>query len=547
MTVTVLGITLTALIAVLAAAVSGGTAVVVSRSSGLRSDEEFSDLVVPFLGTTLLFTAVALASPVVELIGSTAAVGGVPLIALVAISVPWTIFALRYAGRGAVVTPVRVVAASILASSMLVFYISELTGILPESVMAVLTFVNSLQVIGILAAVLTAGGIVLLSTYRHGGTSLVHGGSVVSPIAVLLLGSQANAILDLLSTAGLTSLTLLTTAAIFPLSVRRYDVLTVRPGTGALGERAVVDTMSEAFLVVDRQGTVIRTNQQGEHLFGADIVGTTVDAVFDADLGTLRERETVEQWTDQGYRRFDPRVSTLTDGRGHELGQTVTLLDVTDREIKRQRIEVLNRILRHNLRNDLSVIGARAEAAIEAEDSEREHLDTIVDIAAELERLSTNARRIETLMNERAPPTDPHPLDDIVASVVEEAIPEPDRVDATVSVPQVAVSLDPALLRYALRNLVENAVQHNDTERPTVEIRGTDTSEGVRVVVADDGPGIPVSERSVIEDGGEEPHDHASSLGLWGTSWAVQALGGQLSFDESDLGGAAVTVDLPSS
>ncbi|MFC4408176.1 sensor histidine kinase [Haloarchaeobius iranensis] len=547
MTVTVLGVSPTALIAVLAAAVSGWTAVVVARSSGLRSGEEFSDLVVPFLGTTVTFTAVALAYPIVERIGSTAAVGGVPLMALVAVSVPWTVFALRYAGRGAVVTPPRVSVAILLAASMLGVFGSELTGIIPEGWLSVTSFVGSLLVLGILAAVLTAGGIVLVSTYRHGGTSLTNGGSVVSPIVFLLLGSQANAILNLLSTAGLTSLTLLATAALFPLSVRRYDVLTRRPATGALGERAVVDTMSEAFLVVDRDGSVIRTNQQGEHLFGADIVGMELDDVLDVGLDTLRERETVEQWTDQGYRRFDPRVSTLTDRRGHELGRTVTLLDVTGREIKRQRIEVLNRILRHNIRNDLSVIGARAEAAIEADTSDHEHLDTIVDIAAELEALSTNARRIETLMDERESPTEPQALDGIVTSVVEEAIPGPDRVDTTVSVPGVSVSLDPALLRYAVSNLVENAVEHNDAERPTVEVRGTETPEGIRVVVADDGPGIPAAERSAIEGGGEEPHDHASSLGLWGTSWAVQALGGELSFDESELGGAAVILALPSS
>jgi len=42
---------------------------------------------------------------------------------------------------------------------------------------------------------------------------------------------------------------------------------------------------------------------------------------------------------------------------------------------------------------------------------------------------------------------------------------------------------------------------------------------------------------AAIEGVGGEPQDHASSLGLWRTSWAVQALAGEFSFDESDLGG----------
>jgi signal transduction histidine kinase len=68
---------------------------------------------------------------------------------------------------------------------------------------------------------------------------------------------------------------------------------------------------------------------------------------------------------------------------------------------------------------------------------------------------------------------------------------------------------------------------------------------GIRIAVVDDGPGIPDDERSVIETGEEDPLEHASSLGLWGSNWAVQAMGGSLSFDESDLGGTAVVVALP--
>jgi hypothetical protein len=36
-------------------------------------------------------------------------------------------------------------------------------------------------------------------------------------------------------------------------------------------------------------------------------------------------------------------------------------------------------------------------------------------------------------------------------------------------------------------------------------------------------------------------------MGLWGTKWAVETLGGTLSIGESDLGGAAVCLELPGS
>jgi signal transduction histidine kinase len=109
----------------------------------------------------------------------------------------------------------------------------------------------------------------------------------------------------------------------------------------------------------------------------------------------------------------------------------------------------------------------------------------------------------------------------------------------------VTVTLDRKLCRYAVRQLVENAVEHTDAPVPHVVVRGEHSKSDVRIVVADDGPGIPESEQAVIETAEEAPLKHASSFGLWGTNWAVRAMGGSLSFDDSDLGGTAVTVTLP--
>jgi signal transduction histidine kinase len=108
-----------------------------------------------------------------------------------------------------------------------------------------------------------------------------------------------------------------------------------------------------------------------------------------------------------------------------------------------------------------------------------------------------------------------------------------------------SVTTDAKLLRLALTNLLENAVEHNDSDRPRAVVRGVDTEDGYRLTVADDGPGLPEAERAVIERRRESPTAHARGLGLWSANWAIQRLGGDLSFAESDLGGAAVVVELP--
>ena len=114
-----------------------------------------------------------------------------------------------------------------------------------------------------------------------------------------------------------------------------------------------------------------------------------------------------------------------------------------------------------------------------------------------------------------------------------------------VDVPDLSASVDSELFRYAFQNVVENAIVHNTALEPRVDVRGRNTEAGIWLVVADNGPGIPESERAVIERGSESQLSHASSLGLWGISWAIQQLGGELSFAESELGGTAVVIELP--
>jgi hypothetical protein len=80
---------------------------------------------------------------------------------------------------------------------------------------------------------------------------------------------------------------------------------------------------------------------------------------------------------------------------------------------------------------------------------------------------------------------------------------------------------------------------------PRVEVRGEVTAAGVSVIVADDRPEGPESERAVIEGGAEVPHDQATNRRHGGTDWATATLGGALSFGESDRGGTAVTIVEP--
>jgi signal transduction histidine kinase len=417
----------------------------------------------------------------------------------------------------------------------------------PDVFMPVVSgIVVSLLALAALGIIFVCIGVVILSVSRHEALGFGPGLVIVAPVVLLVLAGQVIGQQDVIPRPFLNSLFILASAVCFWLAVTRYNVLRKRPGTSALGERAVIEDMQEIILVINDAGEVVRSNRRAQQLSGEDedVSGTDIEDLLDTDVQTLRNNDVITQWTTDGRKRFDPRVSAITGGTGQKVGNAVTLIDVTGREIREQRIQVLNRILRHNIRNEVSVIDARAELAMDPDQSSGEHLELISEVAKDLEGLSSNARQIEKLMQESQDRVQSLRIDDVTESVASDVL-DDDGVTVETDLPAVSLRLDPGLLRYALRQLIENAVEHNDADTPRVRLSGKKTSSGVEIVVSDNGPGIPKAERDVIVAGSETSHDHASSLGLWGTNWAAQTLGGTLSFEQSSMGGAAVRLELP--
>ncbi|RXK47943.1 sensor histidine kinase [Halorientalis pallida] len=455
------------------------------------------------------------------------------------LAVPWTTFAARYIGIGRYVTLGRVFA-GILAVTVLVGVnvfgrlIQEgwiTTSLVGNEALQTLETAQSVVTLALLTLVFGLIGGVVVATYRHDRLSTVQGLLVVLPIAGFIFTVQTTRPATPLLNDVLIGSTFLVVAAGLTLGVTRYDVVTRVPATRRLGERAALTETDEAIVVLDDRARVVRVNEPAERMFGG---AQTLADVTDHSVTSLTEHDTITCRTTAGRRQFEPSVSPLVDGYEETFGYTVMLIDVTDREIRRQRLAVLNRILRHNVRNELDVIRAHAEEV---------DLAPAVDGVDRLSALSEQARRIQDLMERSAADRTEVRLRPHLEAVVADATAGV-SADVTVTAPDVSVTIDPERCRYVIDHLVENAVEHNDGESPRVVVRAERTEADVRLVVADDGPGIPESERAVIEAGGETPLEHASSLGLWGTNWAVQSMGGSLSFDESDLGGTAVTVSL---
>jgi signal transduction histidine kinase len=164
--------------------------------------------------------------------------------------------------------------------------------------------------------------------------------------------------------------------------------------------------------------------------------------------------------------------------------------------------------------------------------------------AEDLAELGERARHIDATLEASGPRETvalAAVLDPVVADV-RDAWPSA-SVDLDVDDLAVVVE-DRERLALAVRNLVENAVEHGADGDGRVSVTARRADDEVVLVVADDGPGLPPVERETLRRGSESPLTHSAGLGLWLARWLLEAVGGSVTVASGD-GGTTVTVRLP--
>ena len=332
-------------------------------------------------------------------------------------------------------------------------------------------------------------------------------------------------------------------------AVTRGGIFDAAPAAGTLGPETVLADLDDAVVVVDCNHRVVSLNNAAADTFGVEsetAQTTPLSECVGFDLDTLRGTETIELNSPDGTRQFEATVSPVSDRFDRQPGHAIVFTDVTQERVRSQRLSVLNRVLRHNLRNEMTVIRGRAELIADGGHGDTDHAEEIVSSADDLISKGDRARQVEKMMSTTAATEATVSLAALADTVVDEY--REGYPEATISVDiddSLEVSVNDGALTTVLDNLVENAVEHNDAPTPVVTVGARTTEEGVQVSVSDNGPGIPKNEQAVIKNGDEDDLEHGSGLGLWAVKWGVVRLGGDLVFEDRKPQGTVVTIDLP--
>lgn len=244
-------------------------------------------------------------------------------------------------------------------------------------------------------------------------------------------------------------------------------------------------------------------------------------------------------------RNLGARIAALREGEAERMGtdwpvelrpvasEIDDLLAARDAETARARMRAAD--LAHGLKTPLQALMGeagrlrRSGASNEADGIEETARAMRRTVDRELARTRTAARAIDSQ-------ADPSSVADRLIAVLRRT-PDGARLDWHQDIPQnVAVALDEADLAEALGALAENAARH---ARSKVSFTARTMGGFLHLTIADDGAGIPQSQREILIRRYARADETGTGLGLAIASDIAQAAGGMLTLEDAAPGLAA--------
>lgn len=216
--------------------------------------------------------------------------------------------------------------------------------------------------------------------------------------------------------------------------------------------------------------------------------------------------------------------------------------DAQRAELARDRFELLNSMLRHDVLNAMMIVQARAEVITEELDGrEREYAETIETQTDEVVELVERTRAVLDVLGEgEGYATEPTDVAGLAAGEAE-TLAETRNVEVDVDVPDRAVAMADDLAADVFANVLSNAVEHHDRERPEITVSARETDEHVEVRIADDGPGIPDDIKATVfrrDHRGLKDSEVGSGFGLFFVDTMMDAYDAEVTIEDNDPRGA---------
>lgn len=402
-------------------------------------------------------------------------------------------------------------------------------------------------VLGLSYAIIAVGFFMLFERFLHAGANtrplMVLIGLTAVPVGFTILGEFTHWVLPLMYE---------------PIGVAAFALGTLFVYFDRFNSIQFTTATSQPTIVLDRNTDIREYNAAARAVFPklSETLGEPVSTLI-PDLPALDQVSGHIIDIDQtaSTRRFELTKTPITTS-STVTGWILTCSDVTQREryreeieLKNHQLEALNRVIRHDIRNDMMVILGWSQA-LKAEQAgiDSDKIDRIIQSSEHVVELTETARAfVDALADDTDLDRKPIALDRVLDNELEiarSAYPQAEIRTETL-IPAVTIPAN-ELLSSIFRNVLNNAIQHNDSETPTVTVSVVEQPSSVRIHVRDNGPGIPAHLRESIFGKGEKGIDsEGSGIGLYLVATLVSQFDGEVWVDDNEPRGSDICIELP--
>ena len=336
---------------------------------------------------------------------------------------------------------------------------------------------------------------------------------------------------------------------------------------------AVVESVQEGIVALDRKNGVIEMNSAAGQMFGVDAgssAGVPITRYIqhpfldDMTLTDTRPKKPFALTLSKRPRaRYEALLTPLRDGRKF-IGRVLVLRDVTqEKEVGRLKTEFVS-VAAHQLRTPLTAIRLLTELLAGSRikklpGREARYVREIHESTKRMTRLVNDLLNVARLESGRLK-IEPKPTNllALVRKVVQEIKPlTAVRKGCRIQIRTSGLALPPVptdapLLRHVLYNLITNAVQYSPARRSVVEVmlenKGKD---GSQITIQDEGIGVPqeaqgkLFEKFFRAGNAMKYHAEGSGLGLYVAKMIMEGAGGKIGFISQEGQGATFYIQIP--
>ena len=209
------------------------------------------------------------------------------------------------------------------------------------------------------------------------------------------------------------------------------------------------------------------------------------------------------------------------------------------------RTEVLNRVLRHNLRNDMTVVFGHLEhVRANVDEPQQSHIDVTLDKLDGLIEMTEQVRAVDAALGRGRHTHRPVDVADQLDRHADDLTTARPEVTIRTDCPAEAWAHADDMVGMLLDNVVGSGVDHGDGE-PTLHVAVTTSTRWVEIRFEDENHTLPTEDLAVVSAGEETKLDHGCGIELWVVDWLVEKYGGQLAIDSTDVGRSVIDIKLP--